>query len=54
MVQQVRDLVEHPDRRKAMSRAARERMLHTSWAEVMDELLVTYDQVIQKYHGNSH
>lgn len=32
-----------------MSQAARERMLCTSWAEVMDELLVTYDQVIQNY-----
>jgi glycosyltransferase involved in cell wall biosynthesis len=49
MVQQVRDLVENPAKLKSMRLAARERMCHTSWAEVMDELLVTYDQVIQNY-----
>ena len=50
MVQQVRDLVENPHKLESMRQAARERMCRTSWAEVMDELLVTYDQVIQNYH----
>ena len=54
MIQQVRDLVENPAKLKAMRQAARERMCRTSWAEVMDELIVTYDHVIQNYHQKNN
>lgn len=46
MVAQVRDLVEHPDKRRAMAQAARETMIKMSWEEVMNELLITYDRII--------
>jgi glycosyltransferase involved in cell wall biosynthesis len=50
MVAQVRDLVEHPDKRQAMAQAARETMCKMSWEEVMNELLVTYDRIMHDYH----
>ncbi|HLV34991.1 MAG TPA: glycosyltransferase, partial [Spirillospora sp.] len=49
MVAQVRELVENPDKRRAMGRAARESMCKMSWEEVMDELLLTYDTIIRDY-----
>jgi len=52
MVEQVRDLVENPDKRKAMAEAARETVCRMSWAEVSNELLRTYDQVIADYQAS--
>jgi glycosyltransferase involved in cell wall biosynthesis len=50
MVAQVRDLVEHPEKRRAMALAARDTMCKMSWEEVMNELLVTYDRIVQDHH----
>jgi glycosyltransferase involved in cell wall biosynthesis len=50
MIDQVRTLVENPEKRRAMSHAARETVCRSSWEEVMDELLLTYDQIIHQYH----
>ncbi|MBZ0304246.1 MAG: glycosyltransferase family 1 protein [Anaerolineae bacterium] len=50
MVAQVRELAENPERRRAMGHAAREAMCARSWAEVMNELLYTYERVIEAHH----
>jgi glycosyltransferase involved in cell wall biosynthesis len=52
MVEQVRDLVERPEKRKAMAAAARETVVSMSWAEVSNELLRTYARVIEQYHSH--
>ncbi len=49
MVAQVRQLVDNPEKRRAMGHAARETMCRMSWDEVMGELLVTYERIAQDY-----
>jgi glycosyltransferase involved in cell wall biosynthesis len=49
MVAQVRDLVEHPDKRRTMAHAARDTMCKMSWDEVMNELLDTYQRLIDDH-----
>jgi glycosyltransferase involved in cell wall biosynthesis len=49
MIEQVRDLVEHPEKRVAMAQAARDTVCKMSWAEVSNELLATYERVIRDY-----
>jgi glycosyltransferase involved in cell wall biosynthesis len=51
MIKQVRDLVEHPDKRKAMAQAAHQSACSMSWAEVSNELLHTYERVIEQHHA---
>jgi glycosyltransferase involved in cell wall biosynthesis len=46
MIEQVRDLVENPEKRSAMGKAARERACQLSWPEVMGELAETYERII--------
>jgi glycosyltransferase involved in cell wall biosynthesis len=50
LIAQVRDLVENPDKRRAMGQAAYDSMRARSWDEVMADLLVTYERVIRAYH----
>ncbi len=50
MVEQVRTLVENPEKRIEMGHTARDMMCQRSWEEVMNELLRTYDHIIRDYH----
>ena len=51
IVAAVRMLAADPDRRRAMSQAARHAAEHWSWTEVMDELFEKYRAVIADYHA---
>jgi len=50
MVELVRDLVEHPDKRASFGKQAREAVLPLTWDSIMDDFFETYEHVIDKYH----
>lgn len=50
LVKAAKALVENPEKRRAMGKAARAAMVGRTWENVMDNLLLTYDQVISDYH----
>jgi glycosyltransferase involved in cell wall biosynthesis len=50
-IKQVRDLVEYPDKRKAMAQAAHQSACSMSWAEVSNELIAPYQRVIEQHHA---
>lgn len=54
MIEYTRELVENAERRRAMAQAARDAASKMSWDVVMDELLDTYEGVIQRYHQKSY
>jgi glycosyltransferase involved in cell wall biosynthesis len=54
MVEQVRDLVENPDKRQKFGVAGRQTLSKLSWTAIMDELFALYDRVIYEYEQAEH
>lgn len=51
MIAYVQDLVDNPEKRKAMGTAARETVKNLTWDAIMDDLITDYERVIVEYAG---
>ncbi len=51
MINYVRDLVEHPQKREMMSKRAVEAVQHLTWPAIMDELIADYYRIIETYQA---